>query len=120
METLRSLRHVFTRMRKPGSARRAPVATAVRVLATSGVLISALALVGVGAAEAATGGHASSGSHATTHVTKAHHAKAHGAKTHGAKTHAPGANLRKVAGSPTVRPGPWLYAVFGAKGPWLY
>jgi hypothetical protein len=111
METLRSLRHVDTRTPKPGSARRAPVGMAVRVLATSGVLISALALVGVGAAEAATGGQASSGNHASAHSTKANHS---------AKVHAAEANRRKETGTPTRRPGPFIYDVITAKGPWLW
>jgi hypothetical protein len=111
METLRSLRHAITRIRKPGSARPAPVAMAVRVLATSGVLISALALVGVGAAQAATGSHPSSGSHASAQSKKAGHS---------AKTHADAANRRKATKSPTVRPGPWVYEVFNAKGPFLW
>ena len=112
METLRSLRPVITRIRKPGSARRAPAATAVRVVATSGVLISALALAGAGAAEAATGSsHAVSGSHASAHSKKAGHS---------AKAHADAANRREATKSPTVRPGPWIYDIFVAKGPFLW
>jgi hypothetical protein len=111
METLRSLRHVDTRTPKPGSARRVPVPMAVRVLATSGVLISALALVGVGAAEAATSGHVSSDSHASAQAAKAGHS---------AKAHADAAKRGKATGSLQARNGSWLYEVMTAKGPFLW
>jgi hypothetical protein len=112
METLRSLRHAITRIRKPGSARPVPVAMAVRVLATSGVLISALALVGVGAADAATGGHASTDSHASAHSKKAgHKAKA--------PTGTANRNKAEAAKLPTVQPRRWM-TVPAAKGPYLW
>jgi hypothetical protein len=95
METLRSLRHVTARAPKPGSSSRTPVTTAARVLATSGVLISALVLVGAGAAEAATGGHS---------------AKAHSTK----------ANRPNATQTPIRRPGPWIDGIITARGPWLW
>jgi len=106
----------MTRIRKPGSARRAPVATAVRVLATSGVLISALALVGVGTAQAATGGHAARGSHTSAQSKKAGHA----AKIRAAEIRAAEANRRKAPKLATPRPGPWENYIISAKGPWLW
>jgi hypothetical protein len=115
METLRSLRHVIARIRKPGSARRAPVTTAVRVVATCGVLISALALVGVGAAEAATVGHTSSRSHTSSGNGPSAQSVAVG---HGAKAHAGGAKQCTVT-KPVVRPRPWMY-VISTKGPWMF
>jgi hypothetical protein len=111
METLRSLRHGTTQASKPGSASRAPVTTAARVLATSGVLISALALVGVGAAQAATTGHVSSESHASAQAAKAGHR---------AKAHASTADRSKATGSLQVRNGTWIYEVMTAKGPFLW
>lgn len=130
METLRSLRHVIARIRKPGSARRAPVRAVVRVVVTSGVLISALALVGVGAAEAATGGHAGhTASH--THTSSAQSV----AVGHGAKAHAPGTTKTRavnckatVSGSRTgpwmfvtsVKGGPWMFTANAVKGPWMF
>lgn len=116
METLRSLRHVIARIRKPGSARRAPVAMAIRAVATSGVLISALALVGAGAAEAATIGHAGSRSHtSSTHAPSAQsEAAGHGAKARVTGTkHCP-------ATKPVVHPRPWLYVISVTKGPWMF
>ena len=82
METLRSLRQVNGRTRTPGGARRAPVTTAVRVLATSGVLISALALAGASAAEAAS-----------------------------VPSHASGAKHCRVTSAKPARPGPWAYSI---------
>ncbi len=110
METLRSLRHVIARIRKPGSARRAPVATAVRVLATGGVLIPALALVGVGAAEAVTVGHTATRSHTASAQSTA--------VGQAAQAHSGGATRCKVTGPGVVRSGPRMYTS-SAKGLWM-
>jgi hypothetical protein len=136
VETLRSLRHVIARIRKPGSARRAPVAMAIRVVATSGVLISALALVGAGAAEAATGGHAATRTHAVSRTHAATRTRA-ASRNHGTSRSGPGAQsvavgprakangggtkqCRASRPAPSRRgPGPWLY-VASARGPWLF
>jgi hypothetical protein len=112
METLRSLRHVTTRIPKPGSARRAPVTTTVRVLATCGVLVPALALAGIGAAEAATVVHASSGSHTSAQSMK---------PGHSAKTHSSAATRCRATDSPAASSatrGPWMLVIY-AKGPWM-
>jgi hypothetical protein len=109
METLRSLRPVTAQTRKPGSARRAPVPTAVRVLATCGVLIPALALAGAGAAEAATVAHASSGSDNSAQSMKAGHS---------AKTHSTAATRCRATDSPAAKTGRWML-VMPAKGPWM-
>ncbi len=116
METLRSLRHVIARIRKPGSARRAPVTTVVRVVATSGVLISALALVGVGAAQAATGSHTAQ-SVAVGHSVRAHST---GAKQCGSTgTRAARGPWLFTSNAVTTARGPWLF-ITTIKGPWLY
>jgi hypothetical protein len=120
METLRSLRHVIARIRKPGSARRAPVATAVRVLATCGVMIPALALVGVGAAEAATVGHTATRSHTASAQSTAVSHTAKVQSTARCKVTRPGVVRPGPRMATSSVKGPWMFTSNATRGPWMW